>query len=462
MFTFKYWRQDLRASFTVYLIALPLCLGIALASHTSLASGFIAGIIGGIVVGLLTDSSLSVSGPAAALAVVVVNALYNLGTVEAFALAVLISGAIQILLGALKLGSFADYFPAAVVKGMLAALGLIIILSQISPALMSWPIALFTLTVIILWESFTGNTKLRHLPGPFLAVVGATILGQILKVDSSLLVQLPFDGARDFFSGLSSPDWEQWRNPAVYLWGITIALVGSLLTILSVETGDRMDPAAHIANKNRELLVQGVANILSGLVGGLPVTAVYVRTSANFEAGARTRLSTILHGLWLLGSVAFIARFINLIPVPALAAVLIMVGYKLNRPSLYRSSWNHGSTQFVPFIATIIAILILGPLMGIAAGLLIGIIFIVRANLQKCMTLVSEDENYLLRFYKDVSFVNKKELKRYLDSVPPNSYLIIDRIPGVYLDQDIEEVIEDYKERAGHRSISVELSQSRR
>lgn len=462
MFTFKHWRQDLRASLTVYLIALPLCLGIALASGTSIASGFIPGIIGGIFVGLLTDSSVSVSGPAAALAVVVMSSLLSLGSFEGFALAVFISGGIQALLGILRLGSFADFFPAAVVKGMLAALGLIVILNQIPAALLSWPISLSTLVVIILWEKITPKTSLSHLPGPFLAIVVAALIARFLDSDPSIYVQVPFLGPSDFFSHLTTPDWEQWKNPAVYLWAFTFSLIGSLLSVMSIETADRLSPGNHLANKNRELLVQGGANLLSGLWGGLPVTAVYVRTSANYEAGGRTNLSTIFHGLWLFVSVAFVSKFFNLIPIPALAIVLIVVGYKLNRPSLYRSSYAHGATQFFPFISTIAAILFLGPLVGIAVGLLIGIIFIVRSNLQKCMTLVSEDENYLLRFYKDVSFVHKNELKRLLDEVPAGSYLIIDRIPGVHLDQDIEEVIEDFSERASHRRISVELSRFRR
>jgi len=450
MLNFKFWRQDLRASLTVFLIALPLCLGIALASHTSLASGFIAGIIGGIFVGTLTGSSLSVSGPAAALAVVVVSSLMSLGSIEAFALAVMISGFIQILLGVLKLGSFADFFPAAVVKGMLAALGLVIILNQIPAALMSWPLSLVTLLVIILWERFTKKSLLRHLPGPFLGVIVAMILAPFLELNSSLFVGTPS-------WELISPDLHQWKNPAVYIWGFTFTLVGSLLTMMSIETADRLDPLSRIANKNRELLVQGAANLLSGFFCGLPVTAVYVRTSANHDAGGRTNLSSILHGLWLLLSLAFIGRYFTLIPIPALAVVLIVVGYKLNRPSLYRSSYQLGMTQFVPFIVTIIAILYLGALMGISLGFIIGLIFIVRANLRKCMTLVSEEENYLLRFYKDVSFVHKKELKALLSKVPSGSYLIIDRIPGVYLDEDVEEVLRDYTERALSRKITVEL-----
>lgn len=462
MINLKHWRRDLRASLTVYLIALPLCLGIALASGTSLATGLIAGIIGGLFVGFFTESSVSVSGPAAALAVVVVSSLLSLGSLEGFALAVVVSGVIQILLGILRLGSFADFFPAAVVKGMLAALGLIVIINQIPAALLSWPLSLATLLVIILWERFTSKTSFRHLPEPFLAILVAAILAQFFESDPLIYLQVPFLGTHDFFSHLITPDWSQWKNPAIYLWGFTFSLIGSLLSVMSIETADRLSHGKPAAKKNRELIVQGAANILSGLFGALPVTAVYVRTSANYEAGGRTNLSTILHGLWLLLSLVLLSKYFSLIPIPALAVVLIVVGYKLNRPALYRSSYLHGATQFYPFIATIAAILFLGPLMGIAVGLLIGIIFIVRSNLHKCMTLVSENENYLLRFYKDVSFVHKNELKTLLDMVPEGSYLIIDRISGVHLDQDIEEVIEDYKERASHRSVSVELSRSRR
>lgn len=448
MFNLKFWRQDLRASLSVFLIALPLCLGIALASHMPVSAGLIAGVIGGLLVGLLTDSPVSVSGPAAALAVLVVSALLDLGSTSAFALSVMVSGFFQILFGALRFGDFADFFPSSVVKGMLAALGLIVIVNQLPSALTSPGISLFTLLFIFLWERLTKGSALRHIPGPFLAVVLASGLSLLFSLEAARL-EYSFDPQ-------VALDWQEFRNPLVYLWGLTFALVGSLLTSLSLDTGDRLDPKRKSAGKNRELLVQGLANSFSGFLGGLPLTAVYVRTSANHEAGGRTRLSTMLHGLWLLLSVLFLGRFFTFIPTAALAAVLIVVGGKLNRPALYRSSFAHGSTQFIPFIVTILSICSMGVLPGLGIGLIVGGIFIVRENQRKCMTLVSEENCYLLRFYKDVSFLNKLHLKRLLDSVPPGAELIIDRISGVYLDQDIEEVLEEYLERAAVRGIQVE------
>lgn len=501
MFTFKYWRQDLQSSLVVFLVALPLCLGIALASNAPLVSGLIAGIIGGLVVGAFTNSSISVSGPAAGLTVIVVNSIEGLGSFEAFTLAVFFSGIIQIIFGLLKAGRFGDYFPSAVIKGMLAAIGIILILKQLphavgydedymgddsfgtleghntfSDIMMSLSrfhkgamiIALFSLGLMILWEKGSAKSKtMKLIPGALLAVVGSVILNEFFKasapslvIEPSHLVQLPFQGLQDFFGGIKTPDWSYLFNPKVYVTALTIAIVGSLESLLSVDAADRLDESGIVTNKNRELIAQGSGNALSGLVGGLPLTAVIVRTSANHAAGGRTNLAAFLHGIWLFVCVVFIANVLNLIPLASLAAILLLVGYKLNKPSLYKSSFKHGISQFIPFVATIVAILFTDLLIGIAFGMVVGFAFIIRSNLHKSMTLVHEGDDYLIRFFKDVTFMNKPELKEKLEQIPEGAKLMIDGSNSVHIDHDIAELIEDFIKQSSSKSISVSLKQS--
>lgn len=501
MFTFKYWRQDLQSSLVVFLVALPLCLGIALASNAPLVSGLIAGIIGGLVVGAFTNSSISVSGPAAGLTVIVVNSIEGLGSFEAFTLAVFFSGLMQILFGLLKIGKFGDYFPSAVIKGMLAAIGIILILKQFPHAVGydedymgddsfghleghntfsdilvalgrfhkgAMVISLFSLGLMILWEKGAMKSKaMKLIPGALLAVVGSVLLNELFKmsfpslvIESTHLVQLPFQGLQDFFGGIKTPDWSYVANPKIYVTALTIAIVGSLESLLSVDAADRLDESGIVTNKNRELLAQGTGNALSGLVGGLPLTAVIVRTSANHAAGGRTNLAAFFHGIWLFVCVVFIANVLNLIPLASLAAILLLVGYKLNKPALYKSSFRHGVSQFIPFIATIVAILFTDLLIGIGFGMVVGFAFIIRSNLHKTMTLVSEGNDYLIRFYKDVSFMNKPELKEILDQIPEGAKLMIDGSHNVYVDHDIAELIEDFTKQAPGKNIFVELKRS--
>lgn len=503
MFNLKYWRQDLQASLVVFLVALPLCLGIALASNAPLVSGLIAGIIGGIVVGAFTNSSISVSGPAAGLTVIVVNSIEGLGSFEAFTLAVFFSGLIQIAFGLVKAGRFGDYFPSAVIKGMLAAIGIILILKQLphavgydedfmgdegfgsldghntfSDIMMSLSrfhkgaivISVFSLLLMILWEKGAAKSKtMKLIPGALLAVVGSVFINEVFKssapafaIGPSHLVQLPFQGLQDFFGGIKTPDWSYLVNPQIYVTALTIAIVGSLESLLSVDAADRLDESGIITNKNRELLAQGTGNALSGLFGGLPLTAVIVRTSANHAAGGRTNLAALLHGIWLFICVVFIANVLNLIPLASLAAILLLVGYKLNKPSLYKSSFRHGISQFIPFVATIVAILFTDLLIGIAFGMVVGFAFIIRSNLHKSMTMVSEGNDYLIRFFKDVSFMNKPELKDILEKIPDGAKLVIDGSNNVYVDHDIAELIEDFTKQAGAKNIYVELKRSPR
>lgn len=501
MFSFKYWRQDLQSSLVVFLVALPLCLGIALASNAPLVSGLIAGIVGGIVVGAFTNSSISVSGPAAGLTVIVVNSIEGLGSFEAFTLAVFFSGLLQMVLGAVKAGRFGDYFPSAVIKGMLAAIGIILILKQLPHAVgydadymgdegfgrMSGEntfsdlmmalgafhkgamiVSLFSLGLMILWEKGASKSKaMKLIPGALLAVVGSVIINELFKASSpslviepSHLVQLPFSGLNDFFGSLTAPDWSYLSNPKVYVTAATIAIVGSLESLLSVDAADRLDESGVVTNKNRELMAQGAGNTISGLLGGLPLTAVIVRTSANHAAGGRTNLSAFLHGIWLFVCVVFIANILNMIPLASLAAVLLLVGYKLNKPSLYKSSWKHGVDQFIPFVVTILAILFTDLLIGITIGMLVGFAFIIRSNMHESMTLVKDGSDYLIRFYKDVSFLNKPKLKAMLDQIPSGSKLVIDGSNGVYVDHDIAELVEDYVVQAPGKDIKVELTKS--
>lgn len=498
MFSFKYWRQDLQASLVVFLVALPLCLGIALASNAPLASGLIAGVIGGLVVGALTNSSISVSGPAAGLTVIVINSIESLGSFEAFTLAVLISGVIQIAFGFFKAGKLGNYFPSAVIKGMLAAIGIILILKQLPHAvgydvehmgserfgdlagentftgLMNaftriHPgaviIALMSLGIMLGWERLSNKSKFFQIvPGALVAVASAVFLNEVFKsgvpvlaIEASHLVQLPFTSFQDVMSGLKLPDFGAITNPQVYITAMTLALVGSLESLLSVDAADKLDSQGKVTNKNRELFAQGCGNTLSGLVGGLPITAVIVRSSANVAAGGKTKLSAFLHGIWLFGCVVMIGEILNLIPLASLAAVLLLVGYKLTKPALYRSTLKRGMSQFIPFMATIVAILFTDLLIGISFGMLVGFAFVIKSNMHKSVSMVSDGNLYLIRFSKDVSFMQKPDLLEKFDQIPKGAQVVIDGSKGGFVDQDIVELIEDFMQNAPKKEIQVEL-----
>lgn len=500
---FKYPGNDLPAGIVVFLVALPLCLGIALASGAPLFSGLIAGITGGIVVGMASGSQLSVSGPAAGLTVIVLGAIESLGTFEAFLLAVAIAGIIQIILGFLKAGVIGHYFPSAVIKGMLSAIGLILILKQIPHALgddRDWEgddsfyqpdgentfteiimavqnvelsaliISSLCLGILIFWEQgFMQKMKwTKIVPGPLVAVVAGiciNILYGSIWPEAQLkdihMVQLPITGSfAGFANELTFPDFGALLNPQVYVVAVTIAIVASLETLLSLDAVDKLDPYKRIAPQSRELKAQGLGNLVSGLIGGLPVTAVIVRSSANVSSGARTKVSAVFHGILLLLSVVFFPHVMNLIPLSALAAILLVVGYKLTKPTLYQVMYKKGLDQFLPFVITITAILLTDLLVGICIGMIVGMFFVIKTNFHEAINITQDGNNYLLRLNKDVSFLNKAKLRRYMEAMPEGAYVIVDGTKAGFIDTDILETIQDFEKTAQHKSITVELKRT--
>jgi len=492
--------KDIPASIVVFLVALPLCLGIALASGAPLFAGVIAGIIGGIVVGWASGSHLSVSGPAAGLTVIVFNAIESLGGFGAFLLSLMIAGLMQIVLGFLQAGLIGAFFPAAVIKGMLAAIGLILIIKQtphatgyhasyegdesymqetaessfyellkafeaVSPGAIV--VSVVALCILVLWEnSLLRRFRLvRMVPGPLIVViwgVAYSLWSQLYLPDWAIsekhLVSLPELGSMsNFMAQLRLPDFNALTNPAVYKIAATLAIIASLETLLSIEAVDKLDPLKRIAPTNRELKAQGLGNLISGLIGGLPITAVIVRSSANINAGGQTRMSCFLHGVFLMVSVLFLAPYLNMIPLACLAAILLQTGYKLAKPAMFVEFYRKGWNQFLPFAITVAAILITDLLMGIAIGMAVGIFFVLRANFHEAITLTQHGSNYLLRLHKDVSFLNKALLRKYLASIPNDVELLIDGHKAVFIDHDILETLADFSLAAVDRGVSVEI-----
>ncbi len=498
-------RHDLPASIVVFFVALPLCLGIALASGAPLFSGLVAGIVGGILVGALSGSPLGVSGPAAGLTVIVLVAIETLGSFDAFLLAVVIAGGIQIVLGLLRAGVLGYFFPSAVIHGMLTGIGLIIILKQIPHAVgydndpagdmafrevdggttlsalsemlsafhfAAIVIALVSLALLLLWEKVLVH---RHkaftlFPGPLAAVlfgVGAHMLFLRLAPGFALtpehLVSVPVASSIGEFAGLFiTPDFSQFSNPQVYTVAVTLAVVASLETLLSVEAVDKLDPLKRTTPTNRELFAQGGGNIVSGLLGGLPVTQVIVRSSANVHSGARSSTSTILHGLLLLVCVATLPRLLNLIPLSVLAAVLLLTGYKLARPQLFQLMWRHGHEQFLPFIVTVSGVVLTDLLTGVGLGMAVAVILILQRNYRNSHFLhiqeVDPDSSHHLvsmKLSEEVTFLNKGAIKKELASIPDNSYLTIDKSGCVHINHDVREIIDDFLRTAGKRGIQV-------
>lgn len=497
-------KSDIPAGIVVFLVALPLCLGIALASGAPLFSGIIAGVTGGLVVSWASGSQLSVSGPAAGLTVIVVAAIEKLGSFDAFLLSVALAGVLQLALGYLRAGVIGAYFPAAVIKGMLAAIGLILIMKQIphavgydadfegdesflqadshttfselfyslqaiSPGAVI--VSLFSILIMLAWESslVKGSRILSLVPGPLVAVlfgIAFNLWSQLqvptLAIAHAHLVNLPpISGALDFLEHITLPDFTQWANPEIYTIALTLAVVASLETLLSLEAVDKIDPLKRVAPTNRELKAQGLGNLISGMLGGLPITAVIVRGSANVNAGARTKMACFIHGLLLLLSVMFLASFLNLIPLACLAAILLLTGYKLAKPALFREQYRKGFNQFAPFLVTIVAVLLTDLLKGIAIGMVVGIYFVLRANFHAAISLTQDGGNYLLRLHKDVSFLNKALLRSCLERIQENGYLIIDGSKAQFIDQDILETIQDFMNAACDDDITVELKNVR-
>lgn len=504
---FKNLSSDGPAGLVVFLVALPLCLGIALASTGRpdlLFSGVIAGVIGGIVVGALSGSPLGVSGPAAGLVVIVATAIETLGSFEALLLAVFLSGAIQLIAGYLKAGIIGYYFPSSVIKGMLAAIGLTLILKEIPHALgydedfmgdfaLIQPdghntfselyyafkyhsvgaiiIALVSLALLILFERpFMRKIGLfKFLPGAlFVVMIGIllnylfTLFAPDLYMGGKHLVQLPVaSNAEEFISFFKTPDFAAFANPQVYVVAFTLAIVASLETLLCVEATDKLDPYKRKTPTNRELKAQGVGNIISGLIGGLPITQVIVRSSANINSGGKTKMSAIVHGVILLLAAIIIPRFLNMIPLAALAAILLTVGYKLSKTSLYKQMYKLGWDQFIPFIVTVIAILATDLLKGIGIGMVFAIYFILRNNYKHSYSLTKEEADgkqvVQITLSEEVTFLNKGSVQLTLEKLPEDCHLIIDGSKSVEIDYDVLEIIQDFQlHTAPHRGITVE------
>ncbi len=492
-------KHDIPASVVVFLVALPLCLGIALASGAPLFSGLIAGIVGGILVGALSGSRLGVSGPAAGLAVIVFTAINSLGSFEAFLVAVVLAGLLQLAMGYLRAGVIGYYFPSSVIKGMLSGIGLTIILKQLPHAVgydadptgdMAFVqsngentlsalgtmlsqlqpgalvVGLVSMAILLLWDlPFIKRIKATTwIQGPLVAVVMGVVLNQIfadaapaLAIKASHLVQIPMaDGLSGLVGLLTFPDFSQLSNPAVYTTALTLAVVASLETLLCVEATDKLDPSKRVTPTNRELKAQGAGNVISGLLGGLPVTQVIVRSSANIQAGGQTKISAILHGVLLVVAVIAIPSLLNLIPLSVLAAVLITVGYKLAKPALFRSMYAQGPYQFIPFIVTIIGILTTDLLIGIGLGLAVAIFTILLNNYQHAF-FVDRDPTGAVRvaLSEDVSFLNRVTVMRALAEVPAGARVVIDASRSMSIDHDVFEILQDFRQRADAENIDV-------
>jgi MFS superfamily sulfate permease-like transporter len=485
--SFKHLKYDLPAGIVVFLVALPLCLGIAFASGAPLFSGIIAGIVGGVVVGLASGSAVSVSGPAAGLTVIVLGAIADLGGYDTFLLAVVIAGILQLIFGFLNAGIIALYFPSNVIKGMLAAIGIILIRKQILTAVGykanaeggffshfhsgALIISGVSLVILILWEQpFLKKFKFFTLVPAALFVVAIGVALNTwfasafphLYLGGDNLVALPVTSSPDqIIHHLTIPDFSQLGNYKVYLVAATIAIVASLESLLSIEAADKLDPFKRTTPPNRELKAQGLGNIFSGMIGGLPLTAVIVRSSANVNAGARTKMSSFFHGLLLLASVLALASVLNKIPLACLAALLLVIGYKLAKIPLFVSMYKQGWEQFLPFIVTIVAIQFSDLLKGIGVGMAVAIFFILRNNYKRATFISTEKkqqgEVIRIELAEEVSFLNKGSISNTLAGLPENSKVVIDGSKSHTIDVDVIEMIHDFKRTAVLKNIELGL-----
>jgi len=486
----KYFKTDILSGMVVFLVALPLCLGIALASGAPLFAGITAGVVGGIVVGFLSNSQLSVSGPAAGLTAIILVAITSLGSYETFLMAVVLAGLIQLVLGFAKAGTISNYLPSNVIEGMLTAIGIIIILKQLPHAIgydvdhegdfffienatghnsisaiidainFSHPgaiiIALVSLAILIAWNKVSFLKNLKTVPGALVAVVVGIVINEIFKATNSSLaigqehlVNLPMPNSfQEFFQQFSAPDFSSISSPEMWIVAATIAAVASIETLLCIEAADKMDPLKRYTNTNTELKAQGVGNMLSGLLGGIPMTSVIVRTSANVNSGGRTKVAAIAHGIFLMAAVLAIPGVLNKIPLACLAAILLMIGYKLASPKVFKHMWHSGMYQFVPFIATVLAVVFTDLLKGVGVGLVVSIFFILRANLKVAYFFKKEKyhegETIKIELAQEVSFLNKAAIKQTLIHLPENSKVIINATNSVYIDYDVIQLLQDF------------------
>ena len=496
-------KSDFASGLVVFLVALPLCLGIAMASGAPLFSGIISGIVGGIVVGYLSKSHLSVSGPAAGLTAIVLTAITDLGAFDVFLTAVFIAGIIQLGLGFIKAGSISNYFPTNVIEGMLAGIGIIIILKQLPHAfgydsdfegdqsfvqsdgnntlssllgivdyvqLGAIIITALSLIILIAWDKVPFLKKLQSIPGALVAVILGVILNEIFTASGSSLaiakehlVSLPIPSSLEEFKQIIvTPDFSSITNPKVWIVGLTIAIVASIETLLCIEAADRMDVHKRYTDTNVELKAQGIGNLVSSLLGGLPMTSVVVRTSANNNAGAKSKMSTIIHGILLMLSVLTIPAILNKIPLATLAAILLLVGYKLAKPATFKHFWKNGKYQFIPFIATLLAVVFMDLLKGVALGIIISVIFILKGNLKRAYSFRKQEyadgDIIHIDLAQEVSFLNKAAIKSTLNDIPENSEVIINAQDTVYIAHDVLDLIKEFKKiRAKEENIKVKL-----
>jgi len=496
-------KSDLPASIVVFLVAVPLCLGIALASGAPLFSGIIAGIVGGIVVGAFSGSQLGVSGPAAGLAVIVLVAIQDLGSFEVFLLAVFLSGIIQVILGFAKAGIIGYYFPSSVIKGMLAGIGVIIVLKQIPHAFgydkdyegslsFAQPdghntlselmymmeaitpgaliITIISMGILILWERpfMKKNPIFKLIQGPLVVVAVGILFSLIFSGHTTLnlsqehMVNIPVaESLSGFFGQFTFPDFSQIFNPAIYMTAVTIAVVASLETLLCLEATDKLDPQKRVTPANLELKAQGIGNMISGLIGGLPITQVIVRSSTNIQSGGQTKMSAIFHGMLLLLCAAAIPHVLNLIPLASLAAILFLVGYKLAKPVLFKQMYKLGWSHFIPFVVTIVGIVLTDLLVGIGLGLTVAIFYVLYNNYKRPYLFKESEfkagEPIRLELAEDVTFLHKANILRTLSQIPDDSNVIIDASRSINIDQDVIEIIEDFETNAHYRSIEVKV-----
>ena len=498
-----YWYNDLFAGIVVFLVALPLCLSIALASGAPPFAGLVGGIVGGVVVSLASGSQLSISGPANGVVIVSAAAIASFGY-RGLLLAVVLAGLLQLALGMLRAGSISAYFPSSVVKGVLSAIGLMLILKQlphafgydytaqddlsyfeeggatqfsalaeslraISPGALL--LTLSSLIILIVWEMnwIKKSRWLSLAPGALVVVIYGVFYNIFTRafvpgvaIATEHLVSLPvYASPMEFWNSVAFPDFNLITDVEVIHAAVSLAVIASLESLLSIEATDKLDPLKRTAPTDQELLAQGIGNILSGLIGGLPISAIIVRSSVNINAGAHTKIASFVHGLLILASAFFLSEFLNLIPLSCLAAILIVTGYKLTSPSLYIDVYSRGYSQFIPFIVTVFSILALDTLRGIVIGLLFGIVFVVKNNFQTAFTLIRHENSYLLRLRKDVSFLNKAPLRKLLGSIEDETNLLIDGSRADYIDIEILEALEDFQKAATDRNIRVEFKNVR-
>lgn len=506
---------DLPSGLVVFLVALPLCLGISQASNAPFFSGLISGIIGGLVIGFLSGSKVSVAGPAAGLATLVAGAILSIGSFNMFLCAVLIAGILQILMGLAKLGGIGNYFPSSVIKGMLTSIGILIVAKQLAPAVgydrdeqgtlhelfpfgnEDWHellaplrhvntgavlLCLLSIVIMLVWERPYFKKRFRFIPGALVAVVVSVLINELLlsthnalALGSDHLVQIPVaKSASEFFGFFTMPDFSGFLDGSVILYGFVIAAVASLETLLSIEAVDNLDPQRNVTNTNRELLAQGVGNSVSALIGGLPITSVIVRSSANINAGARTKKSTIFHGFLLLSTLIAIPTLLNMIPKASLAAILILTGYKLCKISVFRKMFKNGKYQYIPFLVTVVFIIMIdlfgfpeflkgkGLLVGVLLGIVSAFGAILHGNLKNSYFFHKEKhhegDTIFVRLSEEVSFLNKASIRQTLDHLPEGSSVVIDASRTDYIDFDVLELIKEFRDiKAPLKKINLRL-----